>query len=64
MVKRKVNITMDEIVYKKLVELAEKAGLSKSAVLSVLVNDRYENNKNSKKNRPAWRFQHTIFTIR
>lgn len=45
MVKRKINITMDEIVYKKLVELAEKAGLSKSAVLSVLVNDRYENNK-------------------
>lgn len=45
MVKRKVNITMDEIVYKKLVELAEKTGLSKSAVLSVLVNDRYENNK-------------------
>ena len=45
MVKRKLNITMDEIVYKKLVELAEKAGLSKSAVLSVLINDCYENSK-------------------
>lgn len=45
MVKRKVNITMDENVYKKLVELSEKVGLSKSAFLSFLVSDCYENTK-------------------
>ena len=45
MVKRKLNITVSENVYKKLSKLAEEAGLSKSAFLSILVNECYDKQK-------------------
>lgn len=42
MAKRKVNISLDENVYQKLVTLSEKNGLSKSAILAVLINEKYD----------------------
>lgn len=42
MVKRKVNISLEENVYQKLVTLSEKNGLSKSAILAVLINEKYD----------------------
>lgn len=42
MAKRKVNISLDENVYQKLVTLSEKNGLSKSAILAFLINEKYD----------------------
>ena len=52
MPKRRINVCLDETVYQKLVEIAKRDGLNRSAMVAVLVNEKYEKiKKQAKKNR-------------
>ena len=42
MPKRRINVCLDETVYQKLVEIAKRDGLNRSAMVAVLVNEKYE----------------------
>lgn len=42
MPKRRINVCLDETVYQKLVEIAKQDGLNRSAMIAVLVNEKYE----------------------
>lgn len=42
MPKRRINVCLDETVYQKLVEISKRDGLNRSAMVAVLVNEKYE----------------------